>query len=214
MTVSLYISLIVILGLVHILSDYYEKWSLTYLFKPLTMLFILALVWFKADMELAYSRWIICGLFLSLIGDIFLMLRPQRFIEGLVSFLLAHIAYIFAFYDSVKGNNISWLAFSLLPFGLIYLAYLWKHLGKYRFPVLSYFITIGLMLFFASALFIVEMSSMAKFALAGAILFAISDGVLAFRKFVKPLAFGQFYVMITYVAAQTLIALSAVYYWN
>ncbi|NIW49240.1 MAG: lysoplasmalogenase, partial [Gammaproteobacteria bacterium] len=34
------------------------------------------------------------GLALSLAGDIFLMLPDEKFIAGLVSFLLAHLAYI------------------------------------------------------------------------------------------------------------------------
>ncbi|WP_251359161.1 lysoplasmalogenase [Kangiella sp. TOML190] len=201
-------------ALAHILADYHQKWTLTYLFKPLTMLLIMALVLLKADLAVVYNRWILLGLALSLIGDMFLMLRPQRFIAGLVAFLLAHIAYVMAFYSSVQGNDISWLASLLLPFGLIYLGILWKYLNNYRWPVVGYFVAIACMLFFASALLLIEMSHMAKLAFFGAMLFAISDGILAWRKFKRPLKYGQFYIMTSYFAAQTLIALSAIHYWS
>ncbi len=206
--------LIVASGLVHIVSDYKERWNLTYIFKPLTMALIIGLLIFKSDLEVAYNKWILIGLVFSLVGDVFLMLRPQKFISGLLSFLVAHLCYVYAFYQSVKGNDIHWLALSLLPLGLIYLAILWKYLGKYRLPVIAYFVAIGSMLFFASALLIVEMSLMSKYALVGAILFAISDGILARRKFVKPMKYGQFYIMTSYFTAQTLLALSAVHYWS
>lgn len=198
----------------HIVCDLKQRWTLTYIFKPLTMLLIIGLLIFKSDLEVAYNQWILVGLLLSLVGDVFLMLRPQKFTAGLVSFLLAHLAYIYAFYQATAGNFISSLAAILLPIGAIYLAVLWKHLGKYRWPVLTYFIAIGAMLFFASALFIAEMSLMSKYALLGATLFALSDSILAWRKFVKPMKYGQLYIMASYVTAQTLLALSAVYYWN
>jgi len=211
---SIFLIIISIVAILHIVSDVKQKWLLTYIFKPLTMLIVIGLVLVKTDLEVSYNQWILVGLVLSLIGDIFLMLRPQKFIAGLVSFLMAHLCYVYAFFQSTQGNDIHWLASLLLPFGLIYLAILWKHLGKYRAPVLAYFIAIGSMLFFASAMFIVEMSLMSKYAFIGAILFAISDGVLAWRKFVKSMKYGQFYVMSTYFSAQTLLALSAVHYWS
>ncbi|NVJ65434.1 MAG: lysoplasmalogenase [Gammaproteobacteria bacterium] len=214
MIIQLFIAAIIVSGTAHIVADYKQKWSLTYLFKPLTMLLIIGLLLLKADLEVSYNQWILLGLVFSLVGDIFLMLRPQKFIAGLVSFLVAHLCYVYAFYQGLIGNDISWLAAVLLPIGIIYLAILWKHLGKYLWPVVAYFMAIGAMLFFASALFLVEMSLMTKLALLGAILFAISDAILAWRKFVKPLKYGQFYVMATYFSAQTLLTLSAIHYWT
>lgn len=209
-----FVALIAVSGLAHIISDYREKWSLTFIFKPLTMLIIISMVLIFADLTTAYTQWIVAGLVLSLIGDVFLMLRPQRFMAGLASFLLAHILYVIAFYDSVSTAAWSWIAGWFLPVALIYLAVLWKHLKKYRWPVVGYFMAIGAMLFFAGTLLLTEFSIMSKLAFLGALLFALSDGVLAWRKFVKPLKFGQLFIMATYFSAQTLIALSAVYYWN
>ena len=39
----------------------------------------------------------LAGLLFSLVGDVSLMLPNERFIQGLVSFLVAHLCYIVAF---------------------------------------------------------------------------------------------------------------------
>ena len=69
-----------------------------YLFKPLTMLLIIALFSTKTALTLnTYSSLLLIGLLCSLAGDIFLMLPKDRFLPGLISFFLAHLAYIAAF---------------------------------------------------------------------------------------------------------------------
>ena len=50
------------------------------------------------------------------------------------------------------------------------------------------------------------------FGLAGALFFVLSDSVLSFHKFVAPVLGGKTLVMVTYYLAQTLIALSCVYF--
>jgi uncharacterized membrane protein YhhN len=54
------------------------------------------------------------GLVFSLAGDVFLMLPKERFVGGLVSFLLAHIAYIIGFNDSIPPLNLVTLVVVIL----------------------------------------------------------------------------------------------------
>ena len=42
----------------------------------------------------AARPWFVAALALSLVGDVLLMLPRERFVGGLVAFLLAHLAYI------------------------------------------------------------------------------------------------------------------------
>jgi len=76
----------------HIRAEYYGPRYHVYLFKPLTMVFILLIVvqagW--PDFSL-HKVAILAGLVCSLAGDVFLMLPSDRFVAGLVSFLLAHL---------------------------------------------------------------------------------------------------------------------------
>ena len=80
--------------------------ALIYLFKPLTTILILtaALIpdtWRNG----AYAGLIALGLFFSLLGDILLMLPSDHFVQGLVSFLLAHICYGLAFLSGASARG-------------------------------------------------------------------------------------------------------------
>ena len=74
-------------GVAHIVADHRRAWRLTYLFKPLTMVAIIAIAALPPGNYSALRVWVVAGLGLSLVGDILLMLRPARFVAGLVFFL-------------------------------------------------------------------------------------------------------------------------------
>src|SRR5262249_46347809 len=90
-------------------------------------------------------------------------------------------------------------------------ARLWRRAGALRWPVAAYVAVISAMGWQAArragALLTPEPSGV--LALAGALLFMTSDGLLAFGRFVQPFRAGDAAVMATYYAAQALIALSA-----
>ena len=67
-----------------------------YLLKPLTTLLIAWSVWRIASSVPRYRTWLLVGLVLSTLGDVFLMLPVDAFVPGLASFLLAHLAYLLA----------------------------------------------------------------------------------------------------------------------
>lgn len=128
---------------------------------------------------------------------------------GLVSFLLAHVTYILAYrqhrYDSDEGlSGVQRFRFSF-PFilagsGLVTVLY--PHLGDLKVPVMIYALVIVLMVI--NALFRYGHTTMKSFWLVfvGAILFMISDSLLAFNKFVVPIDGAGFWTMLTYITAQ------------
>ena len=66
-----------------IVSDYLGRLHMVYIFKPLTMLIVLALA-IQANAETpSYQGLVVAGLLCSLAGDVFLMLRESRFGAGL-----------------------------------------------------------------------------------------------------------------------------------
>ncbi len=76
----------------HIRAEYLGPQYHVYLLKPLTMVFILLIVVQAGWPDFSrYKVAILAGLVCSLAGDVFLMLPSDRFIAGLVSFLLAHL---------------------------------------------------------------------------------------------------------------------------
>jgi uncharacterized membrane protein YhhN len=77
--------------------------NLEYFAKPATMVALLAFVILNGGLS-GGMIWFAIGLLFSLAGDVFLMLPKEQFIAGLVSFLLAHIAYIIGLAPRLPGN--------------------------------------------------------------------------------------------------------------
>ncbi|MEE9495595.1 MAG: lysoplasmalogenase, partial [Desulfobacterales bacterium] len=130
----------------HIWAEYNGPQFQIYLFKPLTMIFILLIALEKAnEMRRFYGYAIVAGLLFSLAGDIFLMLPSDQFISGLISFLVAHLFYIAAFAIN-KPFQLS--IRSILPYaiyGILIFILLLPHLGDMKFPVLAYIVVILVM---------------------------------------------------------------------
>jgi uncharacterized membrane protein YhhN len=183
-----------------------------YLCKPLTLLcIILIALEGRQQSTLFYQSMIVAGLSCSLIGDIFLMLPSDRFIQGLVSFLLAHLCYIAAFFTGFTGaTKVSALA-SLILFVLyagLMMRVLLPHLKGLKIPVLVYMLLIMLMGWQALLRSSSAGSAGSKLAFAGALLFIASDSILALNRFKRSFKSAQFLILSTYFIAQTLIALS------
>ena len=91
-----------------------KKWKiLEYFAKPGVILILIAWLFINGGYQ-GPAKFFMIGLFFSLAVDIFLMLPDEKFIAGLVSFLIAHLAYI-------RGFTISGLHFSTAGFGIIVL---------------------------------------------------------------------------------------------
>lgn len=163
--------------------------------------------------------WFGAGLVFSLAGDVFLLLRSRFFIAGLFSFLVAHILYIIGFsYGSIQLNK--WGIIPLfLVIALVITAYP-RIIGSVRrrlkhkklwFPVVLYMLTITTMFFAALLTWFREPwgSMAALFVSLGALLFTISDSVLATRRYLRPVPYGNFVVMFTYHLGQLGIAIGA-----
>lgn len=192
----------------HIRAEYRgPRWQV-YLCKPLTTTLLLALALIAPGPDARYQSAVAAGLALSLCGDVFLMLPGDRFVAGLASFLLAHVAYLVAFTTGVPLGTAPGL---LIPFALAGAAVfglVWPRLGGLRGPVLLYVAVIAVMAGQAAARAWTLRTTPALLAAAGAALFVASDALLALNRFRTPLLSAQALVMGTYVAAQWLIALS------
>jgi uncharacterized membrane protein YhhN len=184
------------------------RWQV-YLFKPLTTLLILGLaVSAPSAHGSAYRLAILVGLVFSLAGDVFLMLPSDRFLAGLASFLLAHLAYVAAF--GVAGATASepQLLLPLVVVAVFLLRLLWPGLGKLVIPVVLYTGTIVVMVWRAWARSRSIPTPGTELAAAGAALFLLSDAMLALNRLHRRFPSAQAAVQATYVAAQALIAMS------
>ncbi|MBI3941443.1 MAG: lysoplasmalogenase [Chloroflexi bacterium] len=190
---------------------------LEYLAKPATMVLLLGWLWLVGGGH-GPLLWFALALICSLAGDIFLMLREERFISGLIAFLLAHLAYLVGLNSSpppVLATVLLAVPVGLVAFWLyrrISAALQRENLARLRLPVLIYSCAISLMLL--SALVTLFRPEWARGGAAlvslGGLLFFTSDSLLAWNRFVSPLPHAKLLVIITYHLGQIALVVGAV----
>ncbi|EDV30555.1 uncharacterized protein Dana_GF22875, isoform A [Drosophila ananassae] len=172
---------------------------------------ILALVFYIVakglSLKKGYRRslWILLGLIFSCGGDA--LLNINLFPFGMVSFGVAHVFYISAF----GWKPLKWLIGLVLYVAVsLFVYFVHKKLDEILIigvPIYCFIITTMLWRSLARAVDV--KSFLAIFCAVGAILFVISDALIAVTMFVGvPLPCARLQIMITYYAAQFAIALS------
>lgn len=202
-----FLTLVVVL-----LSRWVEGWSsLEYLSKPLLMLILMSMLWMHPQRNKMGVGVLMAALFFSWGGDVFLMFESEHelfFIFGLLSFLIAHICYIILFTKDAKlpwlKRNI-WAAIPFLLYGVGLMSLLWPYLNELKIPVLVYASSImGMGLTALNRKGNVSNSSF-WMVFIGALLFVLSDSMIAINKFYEPIAYAQIWIMITYALSQWMI---------
>ncbi|MEZ4729444.1 MAG: lysoplasmalogenase [Caldilineaceae bacterium] len=196
-------------AILHLWGEYHGPQWLIYSAKPLTTTLLLLLAVVAPQPVSGFYQWsIVAGLLFSLVGDIFLMLPSDRFMAGLISFLIAHLWYIAAFASQVHWPLFSWWGVPVIIWGGVIYVLLAPHLGRLRLPVLGYMAAILFMAWLAITLSGQRGETWTEWAASGAVLFVLSDSVLALNRFRKPFGSAQLIVLGSYYLAQWFIALS------
>ena len=207
MLTSMLTLLAILSASIHIRAEYRGPRQHIYIFKPLTMVFILLVAILGQATLPFYKYMIITGLVFSLAGDVFLMLPSDRFVAGLVAFLIAHLFYIAAFVSEI-GALTWWPLVPAVIYGIVIYTILAPSLGKLKLPVLIYVVGILIMAWLAWERWVQTGQSSALLASVGAVLFVISDTILAINRFRGTFKPARALNLTTYFAAQWLIASS------
>jgi uncharacterized membrane protein YhhN len=189
-------------SMLHLAGQLSGEASLHLVTKPLLMPALLA--WFLAVTPRSRLRTLVgFGLGWSWLGDLGLMPAGEMwFLAGLGAFLVAQLAYAIAFWparaDSVLSRPLLALPYLAVLVGL--LVVLWDHLGDLRLPVSVYAVVIVTMAVLATGI--------NRTVATGAALFVVSDALIALDAVagLVRLPAHDFWVMLTYLAAQLLIA--------
>jgi uncharacterized membrane protein YhhN len=198
--------LAIISASIQIRAEYRGPYLQIHIFKPLTMVFILLMAILGQAAPPLYKYLIIAGLICSMAGDAFLMRPWDRFVAGLVAFLIAHLFYIVAFTSDIGWGGSLWALIPLTIYGLVIYIVLSPGLGKLKLPVIAYIIVILVMAWQAWERWSQTGQNGALLAFAGAILFVISDTILAINRFRGQFKLARTLNLMTYFAAQGLIA--------
>jgi uncharacterized membrane protein YhhN len=150
------------------------------------------------------------ALVFSLIGDVFLVLPGERwFVFGLGAFLAGHIAYVVGLW--IAGVSLGAFAVGLAVVGLAVILLGLRIIRAVRegdhpelaLPVGMYIGVISLMV--ASAI-----GTESAMAIAGAVLFYVSDALIAWNRFIHEYPWGRVAIMVTYHLGQIGLVLSLI----
>jgi uncharacterized membrane protein YhhN len=147
------------------------------------------------------------SLLFSSLGDVFLAVDPTRFfVLGLSSFLIAHLGYIALFGRSwprplrIQRPRLVMMIL-VLTYGILMAHWFLPVLGNLTGPVLVYLGVITLMVVAALG------ANFSKpWVAAGALLFLLSDSLIAISKFRHPVVLRDYLVWISYYLAQYFIS--------
>ncbi len=214
-----WIILFLVVLAVEIIGVQRENMLLQYTCKPLLMVILLGYfisqtrLWLNPD-----KKWIIFALLFSWAGDVILLFQDKKeifFMLGLVAFLIAHIFYIIFFIRLMTRESIAGRALLLLPIVIYYailMALLNPTLGDMRLPVRVYGLVISFMFLLALHSMYGKNKNAARWMIGGALLFLISDSVLAINKFYESFEMAGIVIMLTYGLAQLFITEGALRY--
>jgi uncharacterized membrane protein YhhN len=183
-----------------------EHRRLEYVCKPATLV-LLVTVAVALDPESGSMRaWFVAALVFSLLGDVFLMLPSDRFVAGLGAFLLGHLAYVGGFV--VFGVEAPLLALGAAAVALVVGPVGARIVRGARAHDQALTVPVALYIAVISAMIVSAVGSGRAVAVAGAVLFAFSDSLIGWTRFVAPIRRSSVTIMVTYHLGQALLLLS------
>lgn len=200
-----------------VFAEYSDHTYLRYATKPLLMLVLIA--FYRSSLATPPSRlnnMMMLALGFSWVGDVALMFtnfNENFFLVGLMGFLFAHILYIYLFrytessYSHIFPKN-WWVVVPLLAYFAVLLYWLVPSIQSnplhkpFLIPVLVYALTIGTMVVFALNRYGRVNASSFAWVFTGALLFMISDSIIAINKFVAPFDLAPVFIMVLYISGQ------------
>jgi uncharacterized membrane protein YhhN len=185
---------------------------INYFVKPLLMPALIILLLQGAN-PIRSKKLVLIGLIFSWLGDVFLLFEtknPLFFICGLASFLLTHVCYVIYFLAHRKSsisllNKQPIIILLVIVYGAGLFVFLLPYLGVLKIPVLVYAVVICSMLLSAVHVYSKVNVPSNKLYVAGALLFVVSDSLLAVNKFYHPIVLSHTSIMLTYCMAQYFI---------
>ncbi|WP_313893206.1 lysoplasmalogenase [Psychrobacillus sp.] len=197
---------IVIMSIVYIFFIPSDPVLVKIAFKLIPMLLILLFAWLQpAGASSRYKTLILIGLFVCMLADGLI----YWFIIGLITFLIGHIWYIFAFRHVKKTTIPRWAAIILIGYGILMAGWLSGTLWSKGETILAAAVILYIVVILLMGWNAFQTAN--KFAIIGAILFMFSDSTLAINKFIADVPFSDVIIMTSYYGAQFMFALSINY---
>lgn len=194
-----------------------------YVAKPATLLLLIVLAFLLEPVDTTQRDWFVAALVASLIGDVALMLpsasepprsdgatassQPATFLVGLSAFLIAHIGYLGGFLlGELEPVGLAVGLGVALGVGVVAGSALVRVTLRDGDLVTS--IAIAAYLVVIGAMVVVAYGSGRPLAMAGATLFLVSDTLIGWNRFVRPVPSARLMIMSTYHLGQAGLVVS------
>lgn len=208
------ISSIILTSIIYILElvfAFLEKEALRKVIKPFCML---SLTFVLISLNVTnYFLYIIIAL--GFLGDICLIYKKTNkivFSIGIGLFFIGHILYCYLFSKELNYDVQLWVYIGLGVFGLLTPLLTYKTLHpmakEYTIPGTYYFYILFMDLLFSTFLMVNNTSINTILIFVGVLFFILSDSILSFTTFIMDVKRRDFYIMLTYLIAQSLIAIN------
>lgn len=200
--------------LINLSSDYWQIFRLVT--KPSILIILSIYFWYQTPVKTTQTRLFQAALFFALAGDFLLLFTETNsvfFQMGIGAFLVTQVLYAVVFSKDLPPNRRTfirrnlWITLIFLAYQVVLIGLIFDRLGELFIPVIVYSSAILIMVLSAINRFGHVSSSSFKWVAAGAILFMISDSLLAIQKFYLAFPLASFWVMLTYISAQYLIVI-------
>ena len=199
-------------------AEFADRRKHIYFLKPIATLLVIsvvALAFFQPLLNVMFTTYVLVGLIFSLGGDMALMFPQNRkaFSLGLGLFLTAHMVYTIVFLRLGAFTIWSVIPIILILFiGVSFYRMIHLKLGSMKLPVMAYIMIISVMVVGAFSLLMNPDIGLTQglMVLTGALLFYVSDLILAANRFWKEWQYNRISLAF-YYSGQLLIALAASY---
>lgn len=190
------IALFFMVSLLDLFAIYQGNKALVFIAKSLIIPTLLVIYYWSSSQK---NTSVTLALAFSFLGDVLLLQEDTKyFIYGILSFLIAQLAYSYRFKSGFKYlNKPIWLIFIAYYLGIM--LFMGPRLGSFLIPMGVYGLVLSVMGISATGMY--KMTKDISF-LIGAVLFIISDSCIAISMFIFPEQNWGILIMSTYIVAQ------------
>ena len=212
-TFNFFFILIVIADLIAL--QFLDMPEVRYFTKPAIVGSLIVLILGKRFDKKRLKNFILLALLFSVGGDLLLLFtdRGDIFFQlGLLGFLLAHASYILAYVHRGYFDNakVAWVGLLLVVYAVLVYLYIADGLGDQQPYVIAYMFILILLVLVA----LLRKSYVSRrsylWVLAGAMLFMLSDSLLAVNTFKTAIPYAGIAIMLTYAMAQWFLVHGAI----
>lgn len=181
----------------------WQRW----LFKPVTLLLLLALAAQAPVLNVA-GYLIILGLVATMVGDALLLLTNERTLYVIGAYFLSFLLYTISFASQITFTVFWPLPVVLLIIGALLIAALWARLEELRWPVCAYIAMTLLMVWIAGEQYFARGGDHSFSLLAGAIMLLLTTVLWLVSRFRYPFGAAKAVIAASYFIGHFLVVRS------